>query len=111
MPLQWKLLDTIHHVPGNQSSELPLIFGTSGIAHSAGTDLEVALSHLMQDLYLGFVSDTSQGLLAHGWDTNKPAGSAAQFPKDGSLVGHIESSKLASACNGIVPVPGAVPPS
>ena len=93
------------------SSEWPLIFGTLGIAHSAGTDLEVALSHLTQDLYLAFVSDTSQGLPAHGCDAYKPDGSAIQFSKDGSLVGHIESSKLVSACNGIVPVPGAVPPS
>ena len=65
----------------------------------------------MQDLYLAFISDTSQGLPAHGWDAYKPDGSAVQFSKNGSLVGTIESSKLASVCNGIVPVPGAVPPS
>ncbi len=93
------------------SSELPLIFGTSGIAHSASTDLEVALSHLMQDLYLAFISDPWRGLPAHGWNAYKPDGSAVQFSKNRSLVGKIESSKLASACNGIVPVSGAVPPS
>ena len=93
------------------SLELPLIFGTSGIAHGASTDLEVALSHLMQDLYLAFISDPWRGLAAHGWDAYKPDGSAVEFSKNRSLVGKIKSSKLASVCNGIAPVSGAVPPS
>ena len=85
------------------------MFGTSGIAHSASTHLEVALSHLMQDLYLAFISDPWRGLPAHGWGAFKPDGSAVEFSKNRSLVGKIKSSKLARACNGIVPVPGAIP--
>ena len=65
----------------------------------------------MQDFYLAFISGSWRGLPAHGWDAYKPDVSAVQFSKNRSLVGKIESSKVASACNGIAPVSGAVPPS
>ena len=94
------------------SSELPLIFGTSGIYRSASTAFEVSLSHVMQDLYLAFITDHQGGLPAHGWNAYTPDGSAVEFAKnDNKLVGKIKSSKLASVCNGIKPVPSAVPPS
>jgi len=93
------------------SSELPLIFGTSGIAHSPSTDFETALSHQMQDLYLAFISDPLKGLPAQGWNAYEPGGTAVEFGKDGTLVGSIALSELESVCNGAVPVPGSVPPS
>ncbi|KAF4627233.1 hypothetical protein G7Y89_g10927 [Cudoniella acicularis] len=39
------------------SSELPLLFGTSSIAHSESTAFELALSKRMQDLWLAFIGD------------------------------------------------------
>jgi carboxylesterase type B len=93
------------------SSELPLIFGTSGIAHAASTDFEIALSHRMQDLWLAFISDPMQGLPSQGWNAYEPGGTAVEFGKDGTLVGSIGLSELGSVCNGAVSIPGAVPPS
>lgn len=93
------------------SSELPLIFGTSGIAHSPSTAFETALSHRMQDLYLAFISDPVKGLPAQGWNTYEPGGNAVEFGKGGMVVQSIALSELGRVCNGVVGIPGAVPPS
>ena len=88
-----------------------MIFGTSGIAHSASTDFETALSHRMQDFWLAFISDPMKGLPAQGWNAYEPGGTVVEFGKDGTLVGSIALSKLGSVCDGAAPVPGAIPPS
>ena len=93
------------------SSELPMIFGTSGIAHSASTDFEIALSHRMQDFWLAFISDPMKGLPAQGWNAYEPGGTAVEFGKDRTLVGSIALSELESVCDGAAPVPETIPPS
>ncbi len=50
------------------SSELPLIFGTHDIAHSASTPFEYAVSHGMQDLWLSFMQYPVNGLPGQGWN-------------------------------------------
>ena len=92
------------------SSELPMIFGTSGIAHGESTWLENALSAKMQDLWLAFISDPTHGLRTHGWLPYAPDGNAVEFGKEGTLMGSISIEKLESGCDGVNPVPGAVPP-
>ena len=47
------------------SSILPLMFGTSSNAHGSNTDLEMALSDLMQDLYSTSTNDPWRGLPTH----------------------------------------------
>ena len=64
-------------MPGGQgafhSAELPLIMGTHNIARGESTPFEVALSHSMQDFWLAFIEDPSNGLTKYGWDST-PAG-------------------------------------
>jgi acetylcholinesterase len=85
------------------SSELPLIFGTSGIARGASTAFEISLSEKMQDLYLAFASDPVNGLKSQGWPTYKPGGNAIELGKDGVIVQQISISSLGAPCAGYVP--------
>jgi acetylcholinesterase len=49
------------------SSELPLIFGTHGIANSPSTVFEKETSDKMQDLWLAFLKDPEKGVGQMGW--------------------------------------------
>lgn len=94
------------------SSELPLIFGTSDIVRGANTPFETQLSELMQDLYLAFISDPQNGLPSMGWPAYSPNGSAVLLGQDDQvLIQNISVSELAAPCNGLNPIPGAIPPS
>ena len=87
-----------------------MIFGTPGIVHGESTPFELALSHQMQDLWLAFISDPTNGLLAQGWNAYTPNGTAVEFGRDNILVKSISESELKGVCNGALPMPGAVPP-
>lgn len=85
------------------SSELPLIFGTSGMARGASTAFEISLSEKMQDLYLAFASDPVNGLKSQGWPVYKLGGQAVELGKDGVVVQEISISSLEAPCVGYVP--------
>lgn len=85
------------------SSELPLIFGTSGIARAPSTAFEIKLSEKLQDLYLAFASDPINGLKSQGWPAYEPGGQAVEFGKDGKVVQDISISSLEAPCVGYVP--------
>jgi len=85
------------------SSELPLIFGTSGIARGASTAFEVSVSEQMQDLYLAFANDPIGGLKSKGWPVYKPGGRAIEFGSNGKVVQDISISSLEAPCVGWVP--------
>lgn len=94
------------------SSELPLIFGTSDVVRGPNTPFETQLSELMQDLYLAFISDPQNGLPAVGWPAYTPNGSATLLGQDDQvLIQNISVGELAVPCNGLNPIPGAIPPS
>jgi acetylcholinesterase len=92
------------------SSELPLIFGTSGIARGTDTALETTLSERMQDLWLAFASNPENGLEKEGWEEYRPGGSAVVLGEDGVLVGSIGTDELEAPCLGLDGKAGAVPP-
>ena len=92
------------------SSELPLVFGTSNVAHGQSTDFENALSAAMQDLYLAFISDPVDGLPARGWNAYETGGEAVEFGKGKTLVGKIGVDVLGSVCEGAVGIAGAGSP-
>ena len=92
------------------SSELPLIFGTSGIVRGASTPFELAVSRQLQDYYLDFISDPVNGLQAVGWPEYKPGGQALEFANNGIVAQNISTDILEAPCNGVVGKPGAVPP-
>ncbi|KAL9095027.1 MAG: hypothetical protein Q9165_002629 [Trypethelium subeluteriae] len=92
------------------SSELPLIFGTSGIVRGASTPFELAVSKQMQHYYLDFISDPVNGLNKAGWPEYKPGGQALEFAYDGVVVQNISVNILEEPCNGAFAKPGAVPP-
>lgn len=91
------------------SSELPLIFGTSGIARGASTPFEIETSEKMQDYWLAFAEDPVNGLPAMGWNAYEPDG-------DGVLLGRdvasqpIAETRLEAPCDGATPKAGALPP-
>ncbi|KAI9711229.1 MAG: hypothetical protein M1820_002216 [Bogoriella megaspora] len=92
------------------SAELPLIFGTSGIARGASTPFELAVSRQMQDYYLDFISDPVNGLSQAGWPVYQPGGQALEFAYNGTVVRNISADVLFAPCDGVVGKPGAVPP-
>jgi acetylcholinesterase len=85
------------------SSELPLIFGTSGIAREASTTFEIHLSKKMQDLYLAFASDPVNGIKSQGWPVYKAVEQAVELGKDGVVIQEINISSLEASCVGYVP--------
>jgi carboxylesterase type B len=83
------------------SSELPLIFGTSGIARGPSTTFEISVSEKTQDLYLAFASDPVNGLKSQ-WPLYKPSGQAIEFGKDAGRAGY-QHSQSGGALRGICP--------
>ncbi|KAF4449065.1 hypothetical protein F53441_7609 [Fusarium austroafricanum] len=65
-------------MPGKEgayhSAELPLIFGTHGIARGKSTPFEVEVSHSMQDHWLAFIQDPVSGLDKLGWKPTSSGG-------------------------------------
>ncbi len=91
-------------------SELPMIFGTLGIAHGDSTPFELAVSHSMQDMYLAFITDGPAGLETKGWNVYTPNGTVLEFGKGDKVVGNLAMDSFEKVCNGIDPVAGSVPP-
>jgi acetylcholinesterase len=92
------------------SSELPLLFGTSGIVRGESTNFEKALSERMQDLWVAFASDAQGGLEREGWEEYKPGGDAVVFGSNGVVVSQIGVNELEAPCNGVVGREGASSP-
>lgn len=55
-------------------SELPMLFGTHMLFRGNSTPFEYAVSHIMQDAYVAFVTDPVSGLDAIGWPAYEQAG-------------------------------------
>jgi acetylcholinesterase len=92
------------------SSDLPLYFGTYGIARGNGTDFEREVSEQVQDYYLAFAEDPVNGLPELGWEAYKPSGEGVLIGYDGDVVRSIEASVLESACDGVTPNGKPLPP-
>lgn len=92
------------------SSELPLIFGTHGIARGASTPFEVQVSEQMQDYWLAFAQDPINGLPKLGWEAYEPTGNGVLIGWKDVVTQPITESKLEEPCDGAVPKPGAIPP-
>ncbi|KAF2731340.1 para-nitrobenzyl esterase [Polyplosphaeria fusca] len=93
------------------SSELPLIFGTSGIARGESTPFELEVSRKMQDFWLAFAEDPVDGLPKMGWEAYTPENDAVLIGYDGAVTQPIAESKVEAACDGAAGKPGASPPS
>ena len=85
------------------SSDLPLYFGTYGIARGNGTDFEREASEKIQDYYLAFAKDPFQGLPELGWEAYEPSGEAVLFAYEEKVVQSIKESLLERPCNGTTP--------
>ncbi|OCL09500.1 para-nitrobenzyl esterase [Glonium stellatum] len=93
------------------SSELPLIFGTSGIVRGASTVFELALSMRMQDLYLAFAQDNIHGLPAERWSAYEPEGTAMLLGSGETVTQNVSVEVLEAPCDGSAAATGALPPS
>ncbi|RMZ71844.1 para-nitrobenzyl esterase [Pyrenophora seminiperda CCB06] len=92
------------------SSDLPMYFGTYGIARGNGTAFERAVSEKTQDYYLAFAKDPVHGLPKIGWKAYEPNGEAVLIAYDGKVVQGIEESVLEKPCNGQTPNGLPIPP-
>ncbi|EOA86135.1 uncharacterized protein SETTUDRAFT_39633 [Exserohilum turcica Et28A] len=93
------------------SSDLPMYFGTYGIARGNGTQLERETSERMQDFYLAFAKDPVNGLPDMGWDAYEPEGEALLIAHGGQAIQKISQSKLESPCDGVKPNGKPLPPN
>lgn len=84
-------------------SDLPLIFGTYGMARGAGTELEKAVSEKMQDYWLAFAEDPINGLTNMGWEKYENNGESVLFGSGDQAVQAIADSALDAPCNGASP--------
>lgn len=91
-------------------SDLPMVFGTSGIANGPSTALELEVSAKMQDYWLAFAEDPINGLPRLGWNSYEPKGEALLFGWEGVVAQPIAEPKVEEACDGLTPRPGASPP-
>lgn len=82
------------------SSDLPLYFGTYGIARGNGTDFQRQVSEKVQDYYLAFAKDPVHGLSKMGWEAYEPSGEAVLIAYEGKVVQGIKESALEAPCNG-----------
>lgn len=92
------------------ASEVPLVFGTSGIARGASTQFELDVSTKMQEYWLAFVEDPVNGLSSTSWDAYKPDGNGVLFGWENVVSQPIAEATLEGSCIGEAPKPGALPP-
>jgi carboxylesterase type B len=92
------------------SSDLPLYFGTYGIARGNGTDFQREVSEQAQDYYLAFAKDPVNGLTELGWEAYTPSGEGVLLAYDGEVVQSIDASVLERACDGLMPNGKPLPP-
>lgn len=85
------------------SSDLPLIFGTHGIARGASTPFEVAVSQRMQDYWVAFAEDPVKGLPKQKWQAYEPQGEGVLIGYDNTVVRMIKEAELEKPCNGLTP--------
>lgn len=95
------------------SADLPLVFGTHGIARANSTPFEAAVSRQMQDYYLAFAKDPENGLPAKGWYgyEGKSDGESALFGWGHETVQPLADSELESACDEGIPNGNPKPPT
>lgn len=82
------------------SSDLPLIFGTYGIARGNGTEFQKRVSEKMQDYWLAFAEDPINGLPILGWNKYEPNGEAVLVGYGDKVVQSIAQRDLDAPCNG-----------
>jgi carboxylesterase type B len=92
-------------------SDVPLIFGTHGIARSNSTALEISVSEAMQDFWLAFAEDPVNGLPKAGWEAYEPTGEAVLFGWENQAVQPIKEADLERPCNGLMPNGQPKPPT
>jgi acetylcholinesterase len=95
------------------SSDLPLVFGTHGIARGESTPFEVEVSREMQDYFLAFAEDPVRGLPAAGWHgySGDSGGQSALFGWKDSVVSPISDRELESGCDEGISNWGPNPPT
>lgn len=91
-------------------SEIPLIFGTSGIARGASTPFQLDVSKQMQDYWVAFAEDPVNGLSRLGWNPYDPLGDSVLIGWENVVAQPIAQTKLEEACDGLNPRPGVSPP-
>ncbi|KAF3042039.1 hypothetical protein E8E11_001603 [Didymella keratinophila] len=95
------------------SADLPLVFGTYGIARSNSKLFETEVSQQMQDYWLAFAKDPENGLPAKGWHgySGNQNGTSALFGWHGDAVQRVADSELESACDEGIPNGKPKPPT
>ncbi|KAF2034179.1 alpha/beta-hydrolase [Setomelanomma holmii] len=86
------------------SSDLPMIFGTYGLARGNGTEFQKQVSEKMQDLWVAFAENPVDGLPKMEWNAyENGAGAGVLFGYEDQVVQPIAESSLDGSCDGLVP--------
>jgi carboxylesterase type B len=80
------------------SAEVPMVFGTYGIARDEGTEFQAEVSRAMQDLWLAFAEDPVNVLERMGWDAYAPSGSDLLIGADGVTTQPASRTTLEKQC-------------
>jgi acetylcholinesterase len=86
------------------SSDLPMIFGTFDIARGPATEFQKQVSEKMQEYWLAFAEDPTNGLPKLGLKSYQGGtGEGVMFGKDDKVVQSIAEKRLDQPCDGLVP--------
>lgn len=81
------------------SADLPLVFGTYGIARGNGTEFEKQVSEKMQDYWVAFAEDPVNGLPKLGWNSYAGGkGSAMLIGQNGTAFQPLAESYFEQQC-------------
>ena len=84
-------------------ADLPLVFGTYGIARGAGTAFQKQVSEAMQDVWLAFAADPVNGLPKLGWKGHQNGeGEVMMFGAGDKVVQPVAESVVDASCNGTI---------
>ncbi|KAL6704031.1 hypothetical protein ACN47E_008795 [Coniothyrium glycines] len=80
------------------SSDLPLIFGTYGIARGKGSEFQGRVSQMMQDFWVAFAEDPVKGLPKLGWASYQRNGTSVVFGMGERAVQTVKQTELDAPC-------------
>lgn len=86
------------------TSDIPMVFGTYGLARGPGTEFQKQVSEKMQEYWVAFAEDSVNGLQKLGWDAyENGAGAGVMFGYEEKVEQKIGEGKLDQPCDGLVP--------
>lgn len=98
-------ISPLHWMGAFHGSDMPMVFGTYGIARGEGSAFEALVSETMQNYFLEFIKDPVHGPKKAGWPAFDPAaqhgGLMLRFAADGKPVQFVSGDIVDGECLGL----------